>query len=73
MSRTTKILLMVALVLGGLIASVAAEIPADVRATAETWGFLAAMGRRCETRLEWLGYAGTQEDVCRDFWARICD
>jgi hypothetical protein len=70
MSRGTTIPLMIVLTIGGLIASVAAEIPEDLRVTANTWAFLASMGRRCETRLEWQGYAGVHEDVCRDFEAQ---
>jgi hypothetical protein len=46
---------------------VAAEIPSDLQSVANTWEFLAAMGRRCETRLEWQGYAGANEEVCLDF------
>jgi hypothetical protein len=67
MSKATKILLAAALALGGLIVSVAAEIPEDLRSTANTWAFLASMGQRCETRLEWQGYAGVNDEVCQDF------
>jgi hypothetical protein len=66
-SKATKILLAAALALGGLIVSVAAEIPEDLWSTANTWAFLASMGQRCETRLEWQGYAGVNDEVCQDF------
>jgi hypothetical protein len=64
----------VTLVLGALLTSLAADIPSDVRAVANTWAFLAAMGQRCETRLEVYVYAGLSDEVCHDFedqYARV--
>jgi hypothetical protein len=62
-----KIALTLMLALGAFMIPVAAEIPSDLQSVANTWEFLAAMGRRCETRLEWQGYAGVNEEVCLDF------
>jgi uncharacterized protein (DUF2164 family) len=66
-SRATTIPLTSVLVLWGLTIMAAAEIPGDVRSTANTWAFLASMGQRCETRLQVYGYAGVHDEVCRDF------
>jgi hypothetical protein len=68
--RRQMMLHVVMLVLWVLMTSVAAEIPGDLRAVANTWAFLAAMGQRCDTRLEVFGYAGLSEEVCLDFEAQ---
>jgi hypothetical protein len=68
------ILLASVLVLWGFTIRVSTEIPEDLQSTANTWAFLASMGRRCETRLQVYGYAGVDDEACRDFedqFARI--
>ena len=71
MNIVFAVMLMLALLIGlvtaGGPATAAAQIPPELRTVANTWAFLASMGRRCETRLQWQGYAGVHEDVCRDF------
>jgi hypothetical protein len=62
-----KIALTLMLALWAFMIPVSAEIPSDLQSVANTWEFLAAMGRRCETHLEWQGYAGVNEEVCLDF------
>jgi hypothetical protein len=73
MQQTLKTLrrwLPAVLFLGLLVPHAAADIPAEVLRTANTWAFLATMAVRCDTHLEWRGYAGVHEDVCVDFLAQ---
>jgi hypothetical protein len=58
------------LILWGLVISAAAEIPEELRSTANAWSFLADMSRRCETHLQVYGYPGVHEEVCQDFEAQ---
>jgi hypothetical protein len=68
--KTLRRWLPAVLFLGLLVPHAEAEIPAEVLRTANTWAFLATMAVRCDTHLEWRGYAGVDEDVCVDFVAQ---
>jgi hypothetical protein len=68
--KTLRRWLPAALFLGLLVPHAAADIPAEVLRTANTWAVLATMAVRCDTHLEWRGYAGVHEDVCVDFLAQ---
>jgi hypothetical protein len=74
--RATKVPLAVGLVLAVCITGGAAQIPQDLQAMANTFSFLAALGTRCETRLEVYGYTGVSDEVCQDFerqYARVTE
>jgi hypothetical protein len=68
--KTLRRWLPAVLLLGWLVPHAEADIPAEVLRAANTWAFLAMMAVRCDTHLEWRGYAGVHEDVCADFLAQ---